>query len=96
MWEIMKRKTERWDGESWFGLLLWMGIAGIMLIFFNLITADKMVRCYYLSSFATDAGVAYMIRADIDYSDDSLAFSSHDYKATMEVFGKLPQCPPED
>ena len=95
MWGIMKRKAERWDGESWFGLLLWMGIAGIMLIVFNLITADKMVRCYYLSSVGTSAGVSYKIIADIDYADDPTAFSSHDHKATMEVFGKLPQCPPE-
>lgn len=96
MWDIIKRKVERWDSDSWFGLLIWLGISGIMLIFFNFLTADKMVRCYYLSSVSTSAGIAYKIRADIDYSDDPLAFSSGDYKATMEVFKELPQCPPED
>lgn len=82
-----------WDSECWFGLLLWAGIAGAILIFFNLIAADKMVRCYYLSSTPTSTGVAYKIKADIDYMDDPVAFSSGNYKTTMGVFSKLPQCP---
>lgn len=96
MWDIIKRKAERWDGDSWFGLLLWLLLAGILFVLLSLVTADKMVRCYYLQSSYTSAGISYQIKSDIDYATDMTAFSSPKYKETMEVFKALPQCPPED
>lgn len=96
MWDIIKRKVERWDGESWFGLLLWMAFAGVLFVLFNLVTADKTVRCYYLHSTYTSAGISYQIKADIDYLDDTTAFSSADHNITMSVFEKLAQCPKDN
>jgi hypothetical protein len=96
MWDIIKSKVERWDGESWFGLLLWLLFAGILFVFLSLATTDKMVRCYYLESSYTSAGILYEIKSDIDYAPDMTAFSSPKYKETMEVFKTLPQCPLED
>ena len=96
MWEIIKGKVNRWDGDSWFGLLLWIGLAGLLFIIFSFITANKIVQCYYLESGYTTAGISYKIKANIDYATDMNAFTSPKYKETMEVFKSLPQCPPED
>ena len=89
---ILMRKFENLDGESWFGLLIWLTLLMGIITFFSFLRADKMVRCYYLHSSMTEVGTNYKILSDIDWADDTVAFNSGDYKATMEVFDRLPQC----
>ncbi len=95
MWEIIKHKVEYWNWETSFGCLFLLFLAVLVFIFFKVATADKMVRCYYLGSSYSEAGIAYQIRSDIDYADDLIAFTSPDYKVTMSVFNQLPKCPIE-
>lgn len=84
------------SGESWSGF-------GFLCLLFSLITligvaiaSDHKVRCYYLQTTMTEAGLAYKIKSDINWQFDEAAFSSNDENKTLEVIQTLKQCAPAD
>jgi hypothetical protein len=92
MKEILKSKIERFGFEDLLCLIGCGFLTVIIWFLFMFLTADREVRCYYLSSYGTASGIAYQIKADIDYKDDHTAFTSNDYKITLSVLKELPQC----
>ena len=92
MKEILKRKLEHWDIDCSFILLGWVFVALVIFTLIRLIYSDRAIRCYYPFYAATSAGIAYQIKADINWADDLLVFSSPDLKVAMEVYNQLPKC----
>ena len=92
MKDILKQKFKDWDMETAFLFLLWSAFVVLLCLFTMFVIADKKVRCYYLGSAMSAAGMAYQIKADINWLADDTVFSSPDYKATMAVYDKLPYC----
>jgi len=80
------------DTEVAFISLLWVALALALYVVFSFFTADRMVRCYYLSGTYSQTHPVYQIRADIDWADDSLAYVSADGKEVLAVYAQLPQC----
>jgi len=79
------------DGEV-FLYLLWVALALALYVVFSFFTADRMVRCYYLSGTYSQTQPIYQIMADVDWADDSLAYISADRKEVLAVYAQLPQC----
>lgn len=80
--------------DSWFGFVLINALAGLVVIVGIAISSDHKVRCYYLQTTYTQAGLAYQIMSDMDWKDDGTAFSSSDEDKTLEVILTLKQCAP--
>ena len=80
------------SGESWFDFIILCFAACIAMLIINLAAQDHKVRCYYLSTVPTSAGLAYKVMSDIDWSKDKTAFSSHDEEKTLKVIKDLKQC----
>jgi hypothetical protein len=79
-------------GESWFGFILLVFIAGLASILLTAAASSHVVQCYYLKTNATSAGLSYMVMGDIPWGEDLHAFSSADPKETLEVISNLKQC----
>lgn len=79
-------------GEAWFGFILLCFSAALAVSVILFITADHKVRCYYLKSNHTSAGISYKVISDIDWGEDVMAFTSPDPEKTLLVIGDLKQC----
>lgn len=80
------------SGESWFGFIILCFIASLAVVIINLAAQDHKVRCYYLKTSSTQAGLAYKVMADVDWSADNVSFSSSNAKETLNVMADLKQC----
>lgn len=67
-----------------FALLISIGLVAL--------SSDHSVRCYYPSSEKTDAGIAYMVLADIDWMEDMVAFSSPDKNESLSFISNVRVC----
>ena len=85
MLDIFKDKIKNFTLETCFTLLLWTALAIGLHFVFNTLNADRTVKGYYLNSFGTSAGIAYQVKMSIDYMVDPVAFTSNDYKATLDT-----------
>lgn len=91
MKNLFERITKA-SGEQWFGFVGLSFLASLCCVPIMAITADHKVRCYYLQTYATGAGIAYTIRQDVDWKDDAQAYTSPNSEDTLEVFATLKQC----
>ena len=78
--------------ETWFVFLIWLIFAAVAFTVARAMTADHMVRCYYLKSYATEAGTAYKIMGDINWGGDITSFASPDPEKVLSVIKDLNQC----
>lgn len=79
-------------GEQWFGFIMLVFFFGCVCAGLIAITADHKIRCYYLETKRTDSGLAHMIKQDIDWGQDNIAFSSNSAANTLMVYSSLKQC----
>ncbi len=80
------------DGVQWFGFVTLLFFAAICWMILAAITADHKVRCYYLHSQHTNAGIAYRIMSDVDWMEDRMAYTTADGNEALEVISGLKQC----
>ena len=89
MWEIIKRKIDRIYGDFFFMMLFWAALVVALHFVYKVIHADRTPQGYYLSSYATDAGIAYRIKVSIDYMEDPTGFTTPDYKIALKTLQEL-------
>tara|TARA_R110000824_G_scaffold384265_1_gene578153 strand:- start:56 stop:337 length:282 start_codon:yes stop_codon:yes gene_type:complete len=82
----------RASGESWFGFIVLCFCAAIAVTLVKSFTADHVVRCYYPQTQQTNAGIAYMIKGDIDWKDDITSYTTPDLDKALEILADLKQC----
>ena len=80
------------SGEQWFGFTLLVFFAAILSVIVTMMASDHKVRCYYMQTEMTNAGIAYKIMADIDWSGDMKSFTSGDADKVLEVISGMNQC----
>lgn len=80
------------SGESWFGFIVLCFCASVAVIIVKLFTADHVVRCYYPQTQQTNAGIAYMIKGDMDWKDDITSYTTPDIDKAIEILSNLKQC----
>lgn len=66
--------------------------AALSILFITMLAQDHIVRCYYMKTNITDAGLAYTVMGDINWADDVVSFSTYDANKTLDVISKLKQC----
>jgi hypothetical protein len=86
----------RASGEQWFGFVVLTFCMGAAIVGITALASDHKVRCYYMQSYSTDAGIAYKIISDIDWGEDRTAFTTSDQDKMLEVISGLKQCAGND
>lgn len=82
----------RAGGEQWMGFIFLLALSSLLFTGVYALTSDHSVRCYYLKTTSTQAGLSYQIRSDIDWAEDKTAFASADEDKTLSVLSSLKQC----
>ena len=82
----------RVTGDQWFGFLVICFCAAVSVLVINLAYQDHKVRCYYMKTYSTNAGLAYQVMGDVDWSEDIKSFSTPDPDKALSVIGNLKQC----
>ena len=77
---------------EWIVCLFIASFAATAIIALN---SDHKVRCYYTKTEMTNAGIAYKVIADIDWSSDVTSFTSGDKDETLQYMSTLKQCAAE-
>ncbi len=81
------------SGEQWLGFLCLSAFSFCMVIALIAMTSDHKIRCYYFETKATVAGLAYLVKSDVNWSEDLIAFSSPDPTETASFMKGELQCP---
>lgn len=91
MKDLLNRIT-RADGEQWFGFIVWYLCFAVACTLVKTINADHVVRCYYMNTENTNAGIAYKVMGDIDWMEDVNSFTTPDGDKALSVISNMKQC----
>lgn len=85
-------KIARANGEQWFGFIVLCLCFAATCTLVRIWTADHIIRCYYMKTEMTNAGIAYKIMGDVDWMEDIKSFTTPDADKAISVISNMKQC----